>query len=126
MLVTDGGKKVARVLCIYYPIWFQEGQEQVRVLLDSGSEVNTISPAFARKLGLKIWKTNIKVQKIDDSALEIFGMVIADYQIEDKGSRPRFFQKTFLVADTKFKVVLGILFLNISNANIAFGKETLM
>ena len=53
-------------------------------------------------------------------------MVIADFQVEDKGSRPRFFQKTFLVADTKFEVVLGILFLKISNTNVAFGEETLM
>ena len=30
------------------------------------------------------------------------------------------------MADTKFEVVLGMLFLNISNANIAFGEETLM
>ena len=52
-------------------------------------------------------------------------MVIADFQIEDKGGRPRFFQETFLVADTKFEVVLGILFLKISNANIAFGEGTL-
>ena len=45
--------------------------------------------------------------------------------MEDKGGRPRFFQKTFLVADTKFKMILGILFLKICNANIAFGERTL-
>ena len=45
--------------------------------------------------------------------------------MEDKSGRPRFFQETFLVADTKFKVVLGMLFLKISNADVAFGKETL-
>ena len=53
-------------------------------------------------------------------------MVIADFQVEDKGSRPRFFQKIFLVADNKFEVVLGMSFLKISNANVAFGKGTLM
>ena len=52
-------------------------------------------------------------------------MVIADFQVEDKGGRPRFFQKTFLVADTKFEMVLGMLFLKISNANVIFGEETL-
>ena len=56
----------------------------------------------------------------------IFGMVIADFQVEDKGGRPRFFQKTFLVADTKFEVVLEMPFLKISNADVAFGEETLM
>ena len=52
-------------------------------------------------------------------------MVIADFQVEDKGGRPRFFQETFLVANTKFEVVLGMPFLKISNANIAFGEGTL-
>ena len=51
--------------------------------------------------------------------------MIADFQLEDKGSRPRFFQETFLVTNTKFEVVLGMLFLKISNANMAFGKGTL-
>ena len=84
-----------------------------------------MSPAYTENLGFKTWKTNIGAQKIDGSALETFGMVIADFQVEDKGGRPRFFQETFLVADTKFEVVLGMLFLKISNANVAFGEETL-
>ena len=45
--------------------------------------------------------------------------------MEDKGGRPRFFQETFLVTDTKFEVVLGMPFLKISNANVAFGEKTL-
>ena len=84
-----------------------------------------MSPAYVERLGLKTRKTNVGAQKIDGSALEIFEMVIADFQVEDKGGRPRFFQETFLVANTKFKVVLGMLFLKISNADIAFGEETL-
>ena len=53
-------------------------------------------------------------------------MVIANFQEEDKGDRSRFFQEPFLVADTKFKVVLGMLFLKISNINVTFieGKLT--
>ena len=110
--------------CIQYPVQFQE--KQVKVLLNSGNEVNAINPNFAQKLGLKVWKTNVRVQKIDGSTLEIFGMVIADFQVEDKTNRPRFFQKTFLVADAKFKVILGISFLKISNADMSFDKKTLM
>ena len=53
-------------------------------------------------------------------------MVIADFQIEDKASRPRFFQKTFLVANTKFEVIFGIFFLKISNTNILFGEKILI
>ena len=84
-----------------------------------------MSPAYAERLGLKTRKTNVGAQKIDGSALETFGMVIADFQVEDKGSRPRFFQETFLVADTKFEVVLGMPFLKISNANVAFSEGIL-
>ena len=60
MLVTDtSDKKVVRVLYIYYLDRFrknqgQKGQEQVRALLDSGGKVNTMSPAFAWKLGFHI------------------------------------------------------------------------
>ena len=72
------------------------------------------------------WKTNVGVQKIDGFALLTFEMVIVDIQVEDKGGRPRFFQKTFLMADTKFEVLLGMLFLKLSNANMSFGEETLM
>ena len=122
--MTDtSSKEVVRVPCIHYLVWFQK--EQVRALLDSGSKVNAINPAFARKLDLHIRKTNVGAQKIDGSALKTFKMVIADFQVEDKGGRPRFFQKTFLVADTKFEVILGMLFLKISNADIAFGEGTL-
>ena len=91
--VTDGSEKIMlkRVSCIYYPVRFQEDQEQVRALFDSGSEVNPISLAYAKKLGLKTQKTNVGAQKIDGSALEIFEMVIADFQVEDKGGMPTFF-----------------------------------
>ena len=84
-----------------------------------------MSLAYAKKLGLKAQKTNVVAQKIDGSALEIFRMVIADFQVEDKGGRSKFFQKRFLVADTKFEVVLRMPFLKISNTDIAFGEETL-
>ena len=48
MPVTNGGKKIVQVLCIYYPVKFQEVQGQIKALFNSGREVNTMSPAFAR------------------------------------------------------------------------------
>ena len=90
-------------------------------MLDSGSEVNAMSPAYTKRLGFKTRKTNVRAQKSDGSALETFGMVIADFQVEDKGGRPKFFQKTFLVADTKFEVIPGISFLKLNNADLSFG-----
>ena len=126
MLVTDDGEEVIRVPYIHYSVQFQEDQEQVKAVLNSGSKVNTMNPAFARKLNFHIQKINIVAQKIDSSTLKTFRMMIADFQVEDKGGRPRFFQEIFLVADTKFEVILGMPFLKISNADVVFGRGTLM
>ena len=54
-MTDNSGKKVVfkRIPYIYYPIQFQEGQEQVDALLNSGSEVNAISRAYTKRLGLK-------------------------------------------------------------------------
>ena len=84
-----------------------------------------MNPAYVKKLGLKTWKTNVGTQKIDGFTFKAFETVIADFQVEDKGGRPRFFQETFLVADTKFEVILEMLFLKISNADMIFDEETL-
>ena len=84
-----------------------------------------VSPT-SKRLGLKTWKTNIGAQKIDGSALKTFGMVIADFQVKDKSGRPKFFQETFLVTDTKFEVILKMPVLKLSNADMLFGKKTLM
>ena len=65
-------------------------------------------------------------QKIDGSALEIFKMVITDFQIENKARRPKFFQEIFSIADIKFEVILEMLFLKISNADMSFGKKILI
>ena len=128
MPVTDNrGEKVVlkSVPYIYYSVQFQEGQKQVKALLDSGSKVNAMSLAYVERLGLKTRKTNVRARKIDSSVLETFGMVIVDFRIEDKGGRPRFFQKTFFVANIKFEVILEMLFLKPSNADISFDKGTL-
>ena len=98
----------------------------MEALLNSGSKVNTINSVLARKLGFHIQKTNIRAQKIDSSAFKTFGMVIADFQGEDKFGRPRFFQKIFLGTDARFKMILGMFFLKIINADVSFGEGTLI
>ena len=56
--VTEtSGKEVVKVPYVHYPVRFQE--EQVRALLNSGNKVNAMSPAYAKKLGLKTRKTNV-------------------------------------------------------------------
>ena len=51
-------------------------------------------------------------------------MVIAGFSIQDKTGKIRFFEETFLLADTSMEVVLGMLFLALSNANIQFDTES--
>ena len=55
------GAKFARVLCIRYPISIKKNS--VSALLDSGSEVYAIHPAFAKELGLPIRPTNVGRKK---------------------------------------------------------------
>ena len=81
---------------------------------------------FAWKVGLKVWKTNVRAQMINDSALKTFEMVIADFQVEDKANRPRFFQETFLVTDLRFEVILRMCFLKLSNVDVLFNDKTLI
>ena len=112
------GANLARVPCIRYLINF--GKKSVLALLDSGSEVNAIHPAFAKELGLPIRPTDVEAQKMDGTMLEIYGMVIATFSVEDKVNRVRFFEKTFLVANVSLEVVLGMPFFTLSGADIDF------
>ncbi len=79
-----------------------------------------MSQAFAHQLGLKIRKTNVGAQKIDGTTLEIYGIVVSTFSILDKEGRERFFEEIFLLVDVKPAIVLGILFLTMSNADLDF------
>ena len=81
-----------------------------------------MNSAYAKKLGLWMRKTNVGAQKIDRSSLDTFGMVITSFQVQDKLERARIFQKTFLMADTRIDVVLGMPLLTLSNADIQFSE----
>ena len=52
-------------------------------------------------------------------------MVIANFQVEDKANRPRFFKEIFLMTNTKFEVILEMPFFKFSNADVLFGEKTL-
>ena len=47
-----------RVLYIHYPIWFKK--KEVQALIDSGSEANAMTPAYASGLGLRVQRTNVR------------------------------------------------------------------
>ena len=67
------------VPCIRYPIRFKKSEVQVRALIDSGSEINAITPGYALKLGLKVRPTDVGAQKINGSTFKTFGMVLASF-----------------------------------------------
>ena len=52
------GSNLAQVPCIRYPINF--GKKSVSALLNLGSEVNAVHPAFAKELGLPIRSTDVE------------------------------------------------------------------
>lgn len=87
-------------------------------MINLGNKINTITLAYAAKLGLKIRKTNIKAQKIDNSTLETFEIVLANFQMKNKLNRIRFFQKTFLVVKTTLEMIFGMFFFIFSDVDI--------
>ena len=120
--VTETSKEddvtLEQVPCVYYPLRFQKGTADIRALIDSGSEINAMTRAYASKLGLQVYHSNVGAQKIDGSTLQMFGIVLANFQVEDKLGRTRFFQETFLLANISIEVVLSMSFLILSNADI--------
>lgn len=67
-------------------------KNKTEALLDSKSKVYIISQAFILQLGLKIQKTNIKVQIIDDITLKTYKIVLLTFFVLDKDDRKRFFE----------------------------------
>lgn len=68
-----------KVLCIYYPFQVQKNLRKTSALIDLSSKVNARILAYAAKLSLKVWKTDIKTEKIDGSTLNILGIVLANF-----------------------------------------------
>ena len=125
-------KELEQVTCIQYLIAFPGGVTQdglalgpVSALLDLGSEVNAMHPAFAERLGLVVRTTNVGAQKIDGTTLETYGMVVAAFSVTDQAISIRFFEETFLVANVSPDMVLGMLFLTLSSVNIDFSRKEL-
>ncbi len=69
------------MLYIQYLVQFQEGQPNIKALIDSGSEINAMTPVYAVKLGLTARKTSVGAQKIDGLPLKTYGMVSASFSL---------------------------------------------
>ena len=60
MLMTDPRKKAQEFFsCIHYPVQFKKNTTEIQALINSKSEVNVIAPAYAKKLGFWLQKTDI-------------------------------------------------------------------
>ena len=96
----------------------------ITVLLDSGSEVNAIHPTLTWELGLSIRPTDIGAQKIDDTIVDTFEIVVTAFSMTRKANRVGFFEKTFLVANVSPEVVFWTFFFTLNDANVDFlGRE---
>lgn len=76
-------------------------------------------PKYVLKLGLKVYRTNVRAPKIDGSTFETFRMVLAGFLLKNKLGTD-VFQKTFLLTDFSIKMVLKMLCLTLSNVNVSF------
>lgn len=95
-------------------------------MINSGSTVNVISLVYATKQGLTTQKTRVGAQKIDGLPLQIYGMVLVIFSLEDSLEKVRFFKESFLLTNTNIEVVLEMLFLVFSNADFWFYLEKLI
>lgn len=66
-----------------------------------------------------------KTRKVDGLTFAMLEMVIVSFYIEKKIRKACFFQETFLGANTYMKVILGMLFLILSNIDIVFAEKKL-
>lgn len=75
--------------CIYYPVLFKK--DKLKALINFGSKFNAMMLAYTLKLNLKLYSTNIRVQKIDSAILKIFEIVMSSFQIEINLEKAYFF-----------------------------------
>lgn len=52
-----------KILYILYPLYFQKETIEIKVLIDSGTKVIAMIPAYTLKLNLKVYQTNIRAKK---------------------------------------------------------------
>lgn len=88
-------------------------------MLNSKNEINAITLIYAVKVDFTTQTSSIGAQKIDGLVIKIYEMVTTEFSIYNKLSRTRFFDKTFLLANTNMKIV-DMPFLSHSNPNLQF------
>lgn len=111
------------VPCIWY--FTQFSQYLIKTLISSDNKVNAMQPSFVSQIGFHIWKTDIGMQKIDNSRLKNFGMVYIFFSVNDKNKKSWFLEETLLLIDISINIALEMLFLTLSNIEINFINQDL-
>ncbi len=57
--------------------------------------------------------------------MKIYGIVVSIFSVSNKDNKEKFFKESFLLANVKSDVILGMLFLTMSNADIDFQARDL-
>lgn len=91
-------KALDKVLCMKYLVIFQS--KFIDVLVDLGNEVNAMHLGFNIKLRLVTRPTNIGTQKIDNTYIQMYSMIIAGFSLQDSWEKIWFIKQIFLLADT--------------------------
>lgn len=112
--------ELQKILYIHYIVQFIEFF--IETLIASDSKINIIQPNFARKLSIRICKTNINAKKIDNSRLETYEMIIASFQVNNKDKKFSFFEKAFLLTNINMDIAFRQPFLILSNIEVKFNN----
>lgn len=118
ILVTASLEAISLQYIPYISYLVQFQGKEIRALINSGNKINAIALAYTSKLGFRVHRINIGAQKIDNSILENFSMVLVDFQVENKLGRARFFEEIFLLTNISTEILLGMFFLILNNADI--------
>lgn len=105
---------------ILYSLCFKNKKSNIEVLINSGSELNALNIAYAKKLGFQNQITDVDTQKIDNSSLTTYKIVIVRFQVLDKLARTHFFLEIFLLSNTSVDIILEMVFLVLSNIDVMF------
>lgn len=122
--MTASSETLHHIPCIHrYPIQLQRNQIKFKALIDSSSKIDVMTLIYATKLGFTTQKIGVGAQRIDSSLLKTYDMVSASFSLQNSLRRVQFFEKTFLLANTRMEMVSGMLFLALSNADFQFAAE---
>ena len=65
MLMTGTKKKTLKYICyIHYLVEFKKNMDEIWALIDLGSEINVMAPAYVKNLDLQMQKTNVEPRRL--------------------------------------------------------------